>query len=262
MKGERELEIRSYEDLKSLIREFYKTYSDSQLRYFLDDKSVSRPSLVIPYCSEKPLFSHILEITIPGKKTFEIRKGCKSDFKQKNDIKITLITDNNKTVITHEEIIKELYKKVSSYEDESLRCEWYKFYRTMLTVLYDEKSLNSKSWFMECETIYFTNIFGNYKIPVLISFIRWCAVQEMINYPCGWGRDLCFARYFEAIYAGLLRDEEKLNKVIERANSNGSPQPLDSISELQGSTKILEEKKIQNDIYNNIKDFACRRGKK
>lgn len=251
------MEIRSYEELKSLIGEFYKTYSDQQLKYFSSNPNILRPQLIIPYCSENSSFFHILEITIPGKKAFQISKDKYSNIKQKNDIKITLIRNDTRRLITHEEIIRDLYKKVRVYDDLSFRCLWYRFYRDLLTYLYSPNRLDNEEW----NSCIFSNTPSDdgVEIPVLVSFIRWCAAQEMINYPFGWGRDLCFARYFEAIYAGLLRDEEMLEKVIERANSNNSPQRLDSITELQGSITVLRNYGIAKDIYNDIEEFEARR---
>lgn len=50
----------------------------------------------------------------------------------------------------------------------------------------------------------------------IITFIKWCSAQEELNYngDGAWGKDLSFARYFEAIYYGQYKNEDGLKKVL------------------------------------------------
>lgn len=230
------MEIRSYQKLKEELGNLYQRYSDEQLRDYYNNNYNNAPTFVYNYDNDEN-FKHTIILKIPGYKSFPKDKyGKFYGNKLANDIKITIQEGEEVKVLTHKAIIEDLYNKINESGD---RKRAYDIFKNFLTLLHKEEALNLDDFLQQfdqrCRT--------EYQLPSLVSFIRWCAVQEMINYPRGWGRDLSFARYFEAIYAGFLGDEEMKNQIIECAKSTGTPLNLHS---------ILNQYGIAHKIYNNV----------
>lgn len=232
------MELRSYEDLRQEIAMIYQRFSDEELKNYYNNCYSEAPKFVYTYDSGEN-FNHTIIITIPGYKAF--RKDDKEKFyghKIANDIKITIQDTQGRKNLTHQEIINDLYNKINQSDD---RKAAYDICKSFLTFLYQEETLNLNEFLHN-----FSHTFTGHSLCSLSSFIRWCAVQETINYPNGWGRDLCFARYFEALYAGFLGDEEMKNQIINCAKNRSRPINLKEIS---------NHYSIVNKIYNNLLNY-------
>lgn len=81
------------------------------------------------------------------------------------------------------------------------------------------------------------NLPWNFPLEDLALLISWICLQEDINYPMSvgrlQGRMMPFFRYLEAVYCGLLEEEEggyTLEMVIERSVNHYQPQPWDVVN--------------------------------
>lgn len=235
------MESRNYTELERMVDSLYSIYKTEALREKVTIENNKIKAL--PLHSESIRYSigadweHEIKIIIPGKKTFQVRGNKLSQTIQRNDIKI-IVTEANASIsmLSHENIIRDLYRKVNgdyrAYED----------YRWLLKEVYLDNNLNETN---DIDIIYQWSVDG-YKIPTLVSFLRWCGAQENINYHNRWGKDLNFARYFEAIYAGYKKSNEFLESVCKRANVKGEPPWLYESVNIEGASI---------DLYNGCLDM-------
>lgn len=227
------METRSFKELENEINELYNQYKEKDLRKLVSKKNgdiiVSSPHISsIKYC-EGTIWEHEIDILIPGKKTFEVGYRNLSEKIQRNDIKIVVTEDSTGgEALSYQKIIEDLYNKVNGDYDN------YIWYKNLLSIIYSENNLNEVEGI---EEIYIE--VDGYKLPTLVSFFRWCGTQENINYPRAWGKDLCFARYFEAIYAGYIQNKTLLRTIRKRLNGRV---PLYRDVEIHGNVV---------DLYNN-----------
>lgn len=174
---------------------------------------------------------HTINLHYPGKKTFEKNVRDRngnwikdiSDYVEKNDVKIEIIDFNNH-ILTHSNVVEDLYNKVFDL-DENIRRNNYLYYQQILLNLYNNQHPLSDLPHDEASLQNQPNTIENRNILSLIDFIKWCAAQEEINYPPTqgyrgrWGKDLSFARYFEAIWAAYT-NEYSLEDIIHRTNTH------------------------------------------
>ena len=128
---------------------------------------------------------------------------------------------------THVEIVKDLYDKISNVENLEHRQITYNTIASMLGNIYLNRDVMYGITVTNEQIEWNKNWSPGYSIAELVSFIKWCAAQEELNYnkPGDWGKDLSFARYFEALWAGLYRNEALLKSIKRNTNNHGKGKP-------------------------------------
>lgn len=231
------MERRTIEELKQDIINRYSKYSSEYLfdKVYYCEKSncVKHKNNIpteplIPYC-EGGLNAHAIELTIPGKLTFQ-DKRTKNLLQsiQSYDVKINLMKNNVTKTPTHVDIVKDLYEKISSVEDKQRQTVRYHTIGNMLVNIHSNVDVMTGISVTNEQREYNCNWGTGYSIAELVSFIKWCAAQEDLNYnqPGNWGKDLSFARYFEALWAGFYRDVDLLELIKKRTRNHGRDKPI------------------------------------
>lgn len=185
-------------------------------------KKDTPPEPLINYC-QGSLNAHAIELRVPGYLTFRNRKTKQKEKEIRTyDVRIRLVKNEQYVAPKHTEIAEDLFQKLYAIEDEVKRKKCYDLLATVLINIYmnrivltDEVHGRDRKW---C---------GQYSLVELISFIKCCAAQESLNYcqPEDWGMDLSFARYFEALAAGMIKDRRLLEEVISRTKNNDQGKP-------------------------------------
>lgn len=233
------METRSYGELRNYVENLYATKDKITLRRHAFKNAQGEIHVYRNTPAEVPLVygkgtynEHLIELRVPGRITFRDRVTRDiTDEIQTFDIRIRI--KNNRMldfeVPTHIKIVQDLYNKIANYNDEFQRKQVYSFYAVILQSLYFDlhplRRLNTTE-----EQEYQMQHYG-FSTVELVSFIKWCTLQEDINYSPNnlirddWGKDLLFGRYFEAIYAGLYQNINLINDVQTRTKNHGQQKP-------------------------------------
>ncbi|UXH46432.1 hypothetical protein N5C46_10435 [Rossellomorea vietnamensis] len=233
------MEIRNYFELKKYVENLYAMKDKTSLRKCAFKNRKGEIFVLTDTPAELPIVygkgtinEHCIELRVPGRLTYKHRltRDITDDI-QRFDIRIRLkrSSSNNYSTPKHEEIVEDLYNKVASIYDSKRRGA-YEFLAIILQNLYFDFPPLKRLNFNE-EELYISTYSG-YGLPEIVSFIKWCTLQEDLNYPPSnnygkddWGKDLLFARYFEALYAGLYQNQELLKEVVNRTNNHNSVKP-------------------------------------
>jgi hypothetical protein len=234
------MESRTYAELGRYVEYLYNSKNKNLLRrraFKNNEGNIyiyrNAPAELPIYYGQGTLNEHSIELRIPGRLTYKHRiTGDITDDIQRYDIRIRIKNKRMIDFITprHTEIIEDLYSKIAVVQDTNQRKWAYSTLATILQNIYFDNHLFNRLDMKE-EDLYHKKYTG-FSLPELITFIKWCTLQEDINYPSNnnygrddWGKDLLFARYFEAIYAGLYQNSELLKLVLERTNNHGQDKP-------------------------------------
>lgn len=230
------METRTIEELTRDIIERYSRYNLDDLLenvYYwnkINDVRVKNDAPVEPliYYCRGCYNEHAIELRIPGYFTFRDRETKrKVNTIQTYDVRIRLFKNGEYKTPTHVEIVEDLYDKLSGIDSPSLRKNRYDVIKAILKNIYLNRDvmygITLTNEQIECNS----NWSPGYSIAELVSFIKWCAAQEELNYnkPTDWGKDLSFSRYFEALWAGFTRDTVLLNSIKRNTNNHGSGKP-------------------------------------
>ena len=235
------METRTYTELRRYVENIY-TYKDKQfLRRcaFKNDEGQihvykSTPTELPIIYGEGTRNEHKIELRVPGRLTYKDRiTGDITADIQRHDIRIRIRNKrmNDFETPKHTDIVKDLYNKISEWEDPNQRKKAYRCYAMVLQNIYYD--LHPYKRLINREEYYYNQEYKGFSLPELITFIKWCTLQEDINFSPNnsygkddWGKDLLFARYFEGLFAGLKQDDNLLNHVLERTNNHGQGKPV------------------------------------
>ncbi|WP_312471216.1 hypothetical protein [Neobacillus sp.] len=234
------METRTYFELRRFVENLYNSKDNQSLkRYSFKNKEgqihiyKNTPTELPIVYGEGTLNEHSIELRVPGRLTFKHRiTGDITDDIQRFDIRIRLKNKRWNEFITpkHTEIVEDLFNKIASVQNEDTRKKTYNALATILQNIYFDlypfKRLNMK------EEDKYQKEYKGFSLPELVTFIKWCTLQEDINFPSNnnygkddWGKDLLFARYYEAINAGLYQDSRLLKQILVRTNNHGQDKP-------------------------------------
>ncbi|HZG70712.1 MAG TPA: hypothetical protein VEY51_04170 [Chondromyces sp.] len=234
------MEKRTYAELKRYVEDIYTSKDKKSLRRcaFINAQGQihvykSAPAELPIVYGEGTLNEHKIELRVPGRLTYKDRiTGEITADIQRYDIRIRLKNNRMRDFGTprHTETVEDLYNKVASVENGEIRKRTYKALVIILQNIYFDfnplKRLDMK------EEDKYRKAYDGFSLPELITFIKWCTLQEDINYPSNndygkddWGKDLLFARYFEGLFAGLKQDNDLLKQVLIRTNNHGQEKP-------------------------------------
>lgn len=238
------LEKRTIEELKQVIIRLYEERGvEDLLKYVsLGENGWHKISLGAPvetpiiYCLGKEN-EHNIEIRIPGIRTFLKKKGSIEKNICSYDFRIRLSNNKNNKNLTpkHTDIVKYLYEIVARSENQKERENKYSELKQILKNVYNDNEIFQSPFneIIEYEKEYEENL----SLVEIITFIKWCSAQEELNFGKNgaWGKDLSFARYFEAIYYAQYKNEECLKKVLNNTENKekGIP-PLHKNPEVYG----------------------------
>ena len=223
------LEKRKIEELKQVIIRLYAERGVENLLKYISLRgdgwhkvsSEAPAETPITYCSGKEN-EHNIEIRIPGIRTFLKEKGSIEKNICSYDFRICLSNNkNNKglTPIKHTDIVKYLYEIVARIENPKQRGKKYEELKQILTNVYNDNEIFQYPFNEIIE--YGKKYEGNLSLVEIITFIKWCSAQEELNFSGNraWGKDLSFARYFEAIYYAQFKNENGLKKVLKNTEN-------------------------------------------
>lgn len=236
------METRSFCELNNYVKDLYeskdkaflrscayKIIEEGKVKIFINDNMPAETPIIYGKGTNN---EHEIELRVPGRLTYRNRLTRDiTDQIQTYDFRIR-IKNKRKNYFhppKHVEIIDDLYKKVA-FQEETLRKNNYISLAKILQNLYFD--MHPFYRINTTEEEQYRILRNGFSLPELVTFIKWCGIEEDINYPSNnkwgkddWGKDLLFARYFEAIYAGFHQDTYKLQEIKTRTKNKGGPKP-------------------------------------
>lgn len=230
------MENRTVKELIEEILKIYQNYSIESLRnqvYYwkkINDVRVEKDAPTEPlihYC-QGSLNGHAIELRVPGYLTFRNRETRQKEKEiQTYDVRIRLVKNKKYTTPKHVSVVEDLFQKLDVIENQDERLEYYNLLTYILVNIYTDKNVMNGITLTDELQEWDRNWGTTYSLVELINFIKWCAAQEALNYcqPEDWGMDLSFARYFEALAAGLEQNHQLLECIKKRTENHKQGKP-------------------------------------